>query len=146
MNMISLKPRLSEKAYDQSQTGTYTFDVPSNANKQSVAEAVANQYDVTVEVVNITNVKGKTKRTFVSRRGKFVRGQRTDIKKAFVRLKKGDSIPIFAAEEEAEAKQEKVQQKVEKAMAKQVEKEQKPSRRLGLGRRAPARTSVRGDK
>ena len=37
----------------------------------------------------------------MNRRGKFVRGKRSDVKKAFVSLKEGDSIPVFAAAEEA---------------------------------------------
>jgi len=119
MSLISLKPRLSEKAYGQSQTGTYVFDVPSNSNKLTVALAVAEQYEVTVETVNIANINGKAKRTFISRRGKFVRGTRSDVKKAYVTLKEGDSIPIFAAEEEAEAKAQKAEEKAAKKAAKE---------------------------
>ncbi len=119
---LFLKPRLSEKSYGLSQlTNTYVFDVPKDANKLTVADAVKAQYEVIVTDVKIANVKGKSKRTFVSRRGKFVRGTRTNIKKAYVTLKEGDKLPIFAAEEEAEAKEQKA---VEKA-AKKASKEKK---------------------
>ncbi len=119
---ITLKPRLSEKSYGLSQTSnTYVFDVSRTANKLSIADAVSTLYEVTVENVNIANIQGKNKRTFVSRRGKFVRGTRSNVKKAYVTLKQGDKLPIFAAEEEQEAK-------AEKAAAKQAKKAAKESK------------------
>ncbi len=119
---MNLKPRLSEKSYGLSQVrNTYVFDVPGDSNKQTVAEAVRDQYEVTVENVNIANINGKHKRTFLNRRGKFVRGQRSNVKKAYVTLKEGDKLPIFAAEEEQEAKAEKAAEKA----AKKTKKESK---------------------
>lgn len=97
---VILKPRLSEKTYGLSLTGnTYTFEVPGDANKHTVARAVAAQFDVTVETVNIVNVKGKVKRT-VRKGGRAVTGQRSDVKKAYVTIKEGQSLPIFDAPEE----------------------------------------------
>ena len=119
-NNVDLKPRLSEKSYGKSQVlNTYVFDVPSDANKQTVAGAVAEQYEVEVIKVNITNINGKNKRTFINRRGKFVRGQRSTTKKAYVTLKEGDKLPIFAQEEEAEAKAEKAAEKAAKKATKE---------------------------
>jgi|SRR5665213_2137219 len=126
---VALKPRMSEKAYAMSQTGVYVFDVPGSVNKHTVASAVTAQFDVTVETVNITNIKGKAKRT-ISQKGRRVsRGKQSNVKKAYVTLKKGDSIPVFAAVEEAEEKEKSTQEKVAKAMDKQAEKEAKPGRR-----------------
>jgi large subunit ribosomal protein L23 len=117
---MSLKPRLTEKAYAKSKDlNTYVFDVPAIANKQGVATAVQAQYDVKVTDVKIAVIKGKNKRTFVSRRGKFVKGTRSDIKKAYVTLKDGDKLPIFAAEEEAEAKEQKAAEKAAKKASKE---------------------------
>lgn len=114
---MTLKPRVSEKAYGQSQVGNvYSFVVPHEANKQTVASAVTAQFGVTVESVNITNIKGKPKRAY--RKGRYVTGQRSDFKKAYVSVKDGDNIPIFAAEEEAE-------KKAEKAAIKAAKKEKK---------------------
>ena len=93
-----LKPRMSEKTYALSEQGVFVFDVDSNMNKHQVAEAVAKTYDVTVEKVNIAIAKGKAKRVYRNRR--FENGRRSDIKKAYVTLKEGDSIPIFAAVED----------------------------------------------
>ena len=102
-----LKPRLSEKTYGLSLAGNvYTFEVPTDANKHSVARAVASQFGVTVTDVTILNVKGKTKRT-VRKGGRPVNGQRSDMKKAYVTLKEGDKLPFFEVEEEADKKAEK---------------------------------------
>jgi len=101
MNMtMTLKPRLSEKAYAQSMTSNvYVFVVPITANKHTVAEAVASQFSVTVTNVRIVVQKGKA----VPARRRRARpgiGYRADMKKAYVTLKDGDHIAIFEAEEE----------------------------------------------
>lgn len=109
-----VRPRLSEKAYANSQAlHSYVFVVPTDANKQTVADAVAMQFGVTVTSVNITNVKGKVKRT-TRKNGRSVHGARSDIKKAFVTIKQGENIPIFAAEEAAEVKEAKDKAKAAK--------------------------------
>src|SRR5215471_15342495 len=92
---LVLKPRLSEQTYALAQQNrVYVFDVPADANKHSIARAVAVQFEVEVEAVNIANSKGKTKRTTSlngKRRGAL--GTRSDIKKAFVKLTEGFSLP-----------------------------------------------------
>lgn len=94
---LTLKPRMSEKSYAASQnTNTYVFDVPANANKHSVARAVAAQYEVGVKSVNVLNLSGKAKRT-VRKGGRAIAGKQADIRKAYVTLLPGQSLPIFAA-------------------------------------------------
>lgn len=118
---MTLKPRMSEKAYGLSKTRqTYVFAVPDDANKLTVAAAVEAQFKVTVETVNIAIQKGKAKRTY-RRGGRPLIGKDNDVKKAYVRLKEGDVIPVFAAIDEEEAKAEKAAAKAEKA-AKKAEK------------------------
>ncbi len=131
---MPLKPRLTEKAYGLSQTSnTYVFDVPRSTNKLTIVNAVKAQYNVTVADVRIAVVKGKNKRTFLNRRGKFVSGTRSDVKKAYVTLKEGDKLPIFAAEEEADKKAAKEAEKEAKAKTEkpQLENDDKPKRRFG---------------
>ena len=100
---MPLRPRMSEKAYMLSEVrNTYVLDVPGDANKDTVAKAVAAQFAVTVETVRVINVKGKTKRT-VRKGGRPTMGRRSDIKKAYVTLKEGDKLPFFAEPEEAKA-------------------------------------------
>lgn len=97
---MPLKPRVSEKAYGLSQArNTYVFEVPVDANKSTVADAIKAQFKVTVTDVNITNLKGKTTRR-VRRGGRSTFGTKPNVKKAYVTLKSGDSIAIFASEED----------------------------------------------
>lgn len=147
---IFLRPRLSEQTYAQAQTSrVYVFDVPADANKHTVARAVSVQFDVAVESVNITNVKGKAKRTvsLTGRRRRATDGVRSDIKKAYVKLAKGASLPIFAAIEESEEKEQEAQEQVGKAMAKQRQAETKKTTRAPRGANAVTRMfKKQGDK
>lgn len=100
--MLNLKPRMSEKAYQQSTLQqTYVFVVPTDANKLQIKQAVQSQFNVTVLDVNIVVQKGKKARSIRlgNRRARPITGRRSDIKKAYVRLKDGDSIKIFEEEE-----------------------------------------------
>jgi large subunit ribosomal protein L23 len=125
---LVLQPRMSEKAYAQSMAHrTYVFDVPGEVNKHSVARAVEVQYDVKVTKVNITNIPGKAKRT-VYKGGKAVAGRESDTKKAYVTLAEGNTLPIFAAIEEEEAKVEATQEKLDKAAEKAAKKTAKETK------------------
>ncbi len=95
---LVLKPRVSEQTYAHSAKGVYVFDVPKAANKHQITEAVQKTFKVTVTDVRTATIKGKKKRLYKNR--KFENGQRSDIKKAYVQVKSGDSIPVFAALEE----------------------------------------------
>jgi len=122
---IILTPVMSEKAYGLSQTrNTYVFNVPQGANKHTVARAVSAQYGVSVTEVNIANILGKAKRT-VRKNGRVAKGRQNDVRKAYVTLKSGDSLPIFAALEAEAAQAEKAEKAVEKAAAKAAAKEKK---------------------
>ena len=130
---LLLKPRMSEKAYGLSEVrGTYVFDVPKSANRHNIASAVAAQFNVTVTHVNVANIQGKAKRTISAKGRRVARGRQNDIKKAYVTLKAGDKLSIFAAVEADEKKAEKVQEAASKA----IEKQEKKSQPRGLlGRR-----------
>lgn len=119
---VTLKPRMTEKTYALSQEqNTYVFDVPVGINKLQVADAVATQFGVTVEAVRIVVSKGKAKASY-RKRTRTVIGKRADRKKAYVVVKSGDSIPVFAAIEEAEAKEKKAEEKASKAAGKKEAK------------------------
>ncbi len=111
---LTTRPRMSEKAYGQSQAlNVYTFSVPASASKHVIATSIAEQFGVIVTKVNIMNQKGKTKRT-TRKNGRSVFGTRPDMKKAYITVKEGQVIPIFAAEEEADAKEAAKAAKAEK--------------------------------
>ncbi len=100
MNDVVLKPRMSEKTYAQSANGVFVFVVDHSLNKHQIADAVEKTYEVNVVDVRIVIHKGKEKRSYRNKR--YENGVRSDIKKAYVTLAKGQSIPIFAAVEEPE--------------------------------------------
>lgn len=105
-----LKPRVSEKAYELSQSQVYVFEVPTDANKLTVKQAVAAQFGVTVLSVNVANSKGKLKRT-VRRGGRTTMGRRSDTRKAYVTIKAGETIPIFAGVEDDDKKSKSTEDK-----------------------------------
>lgn len=129
---ITLRPRLSEKTYAQSERRVYVVDVPKDANKHTIARAVEAQFEVKVETVNIVNIPGKAKRT-MSLNGKRyhnAEGKRSDLKKAYVTLAEGNSLPFFAAVEEAEEQEKATQEQVDKAVKKADKADDaKPARR-----------------
>ncbi len=93
-NEILIKPILTEKMLKLQETKRkYAFRVHDFANKIMVKHAVQNRFDVTVEHVNIIEVKGKAKQ-MNTRRG-ITRGKRPDWKKAVVTLREGDAINFF---------------------------------------------------
>lgn len=143
---LLLKPRLSEKTYALSTSRVYVFDVPKSANKHEVERAVVDQFDVKVTDVRIANITGKAKRT-ISLSGKRVAqgagGKQNDKKKAYVTLAEGQSLPFFAAIEEAEEKQEATQEKVAKALDKQAKKAEKGK---DVGDDKPKRVGLRRTK
>lgn len=114
-----MKPRMSEKAYSASQSsGVYVFVVPKSANKLEVKQSVSAQFNVTVQSVNVSRLPSKAKRSVRKGGRKVSKGTQQGIKKAYVTLEKGQTIPIFAAEDEAKAKAEKT----EKLLAKRSKK------------------------
>jgi large subunit ribosomal protein L23 len=141
---LILRPRLSEKTYAQSESRVYVVEIPKDTNKHTVARAIESQFEVKVAKVNITNIPGKSKRiiSISGKRYQNASGKRTDIKKAYVTLAEGNSLPFFAAVEEAEAQEEKVQAQVDKAAAKQATKaDKKTSPRRGI---LPKRGGAKG--
>ena len=146
---LVLRPRLSEQSYTLAQSGVYVFDVQKDANKHTVARAVSAQFDVAVESVNVAVIKGKTKRTIslTGRRRGATDGARQDSKKAYVKLVKGASLPIIAAIEESEEKEQAAQEQMEKALEKQRQSETKKTARAPRGAGAVTRMfKKQGDK
>ena len=86
---VLLKPTITEKSTLLQESGKYTFQIATRANKVEVKEAVEKNFGVTVLDVNITKLQGKKKRY-----GPRVK-QRPDIKKAVVTLKSGDRINLI---------------------------------------------------
>jgi large subunit ribosomal protein L23 len=88
-SQVVLAPIVSEKSYEGSTRGTYTFRVHPDAHKTQIRQAVEQLFDVKVQRVNVIKVAAKPKR-----RG-LHRGTRPAWKKAVVQLRAGDTIEIF---------------------------------------------------
>lgn len=92
---ISVIPQATEKAYGQVQKNIYVFTVPVSANKDQIAQAVAQQFDVDVVAVRTLVQSGKAVR-FSRGKGKYPgTTNRQNRKKAYVTLAKGNSIKVF---------------------------------------------------
>jgi large subunit ribosomal protein L23 len=81
-------PVITEKATLGSEHNQVTFRVPLDATKPEIKIAVEQVFDVKVVSVNTLIQQGK-KKVFRGRRG-----QRSDYKKAIVRLAEGHSIDV----------------------------------------------------
>ncbi len=81
-------PWLSEKALIATEKGVYTFHVPKEATKQDIALAIQKIYNVVPRKITVVNLPAK-KLSLRSRRGQGTRPAR---RKAYVHLKKGDTI------------------------------------------------------
>lgn len=87
---IIKRPRITEKATILSLANTYVFDVATSSTKRDITTAVRDIYKVVPEAVRIVRVVSKTVRS--RKTGKL--GVKQGGKKAYVTLKKGESITI----------------------------------------------------
>ncbi|MRI32975.1 50S ribosomal protein L23 [Endozoicomonas sp. OPT23] len=90
---VLLGPHISEKATVVAEEhGQYVFRVATDATKLEIKKAVELLFEVSVDAVRTSVVKGKTKRT------KFGMGKRSNWKKAYVSLAQGQEIDFADAE------------------------------------------------
>ena len=90
LHQILLRPVVSEKSTAVAeQHQQVVFEVLQDANKTEVRQAVEKLFEVNVQSVRVINVRGKIKRF-----GKTP-GQRSNWKKAYVRLAKGQDIDFL---------------------------------------------------
>ena len=82
-------PVVTEKATILREGNTYTFRVDPRANKVQIRSAVETVFGVKVEAVRTVSVRTKPKR-----QGQFL-GRTSAWKKAYVKLRAGDSIDLI---------------------------------------------------
>jgi large subunit ribosomal protein L23 len=87
---VIIAPRITEKAVGMSERNVYTFIVRPNATKYAVRDAIKSLYSVTPVKVNIVNKKAAKRVKGFSGRTVHDKG----IKKAYVYLRKGDTINL----------------------------------------------------
>ncbi len=87
---IIVSPRITEKGAYLSEQGCYVFNVAAKANKHEIASAIKTIFKVTPRKIAIVTVPKKV----VPTRGTNRTGMSGGGKKAYVYLKKGDTIEI----------------------------------------------------
>jgi ribosomal protein L23 len=90
LSQVLKAPHFSEKALIGTERGVYVFQVPADATKHEIAAAVEKFYGVTPVKVRMANLPAKTV-SLRTRRGVGTRARRH---KAYVYLKKGDTISL----------------------------------------------------
>lgn len=88
---ILISPRITEKGAYLSEHGVYVFNVAKDASKKDIADAVRTIFKVTPRKVTVVRVLGKEVQT----RGKNRLGHTASGKKAYVYLKKGETIELL---------------------------------------------------
>jgi large subunit ribosomal protein L23 len=87
---VIIRPLLTEKnAVLKEVRNKVVFEVAPDANKIEIKRAVEEAFKVSVQSVNVLNIRGKLKRV-----GRNM-GRRRDWKKAVVTLKEGSTIEFF---------------------------------------------------
>ena len=87
---ILLSPRITEKGAHLSEKGVYVFNVAKDASKNDVSRAVQQVFKVIPRKVTMVRVPSKQ----VITRGTNRKGTTASGKKAYVFLKKGETIEI----------------------------------------------------
>jgi large subunit ribosomal protein L23 len=93
MRIILQKPLLTEKTTKFHTNNVYGFIVDKKANKVEIKKTVEALYGVTILQINTMCYAGKKKTKY--RRSSVVSGKRASFKKAFVTVKKGDTIDLY---------------------------------------------------
>jgi len=92
LHQVLRRPIISEKSTNAAESGQQVvFEVLADATKNEIKTAVESLFEVSVEGVQVINVRGKIKRF-----GKTP-GKRNNWKKAYVRLADGDDIDFLGS-------------------------------------------------
>ena len=87
------KPIITEKTAAATEKGIYTFRVDHRATKHDIMNAIEARYNIVPEKVRIAKVASKPKRVRIPGQERSI-GYTTGGKKAYVYLKKGDTIQL----------------------------------------------------
>jgi large subunit ribosomal protein L23 len=91
---VLLSPHISEKSsIVADQNNQIVLKVATDASKPEIKQAVELLFDVKVDRVQVSNVKGKTKRFGAKM------GRRSDWKKAYITLQEGQEIDFLGGAE-----------------------------------------------
>ena len=88
-NDIIIRPVVSEKSTDLSQSNKFVFRVPIKVTKHQIGKAVKEIFNVTPVKINVMKVRGRRKRV------RHQYGFTTSWKKAIVTLNQNEKIELF---------------------------------------------------
>ena len=88
---IKVKSVITEKSFDKSNKGWYSFLVEKKVNKNQARKAIEKTFSVSVTGIRSVVKKGKNKRSWKTRR----LSRQNDSKKIMVKLAKDQKIEIF---------------------------------------------------
>lgn len=102
MNITIIRPIITERSMRDAAAGKFTFLIDKKATKIDVKVAVEKQYNVKVKGVSTVSISRQ--KTVFTKYGR--KNVKTDIKKARVKLEKGQKIAAFDIPEEKKEKKE----------------------------------------
>ena len=94
MSAIIIKPLVTEKTDKLGKLNRYTFKVDRDANRLEIKKAIETIYNVKVADVNTAVIPGKAKMRY-TKKG-FTKGIKSAYKKAYITLKEGETLDIYA--------------------------------------------------
>lgn len=109
LSTILVTPVTTEKAYGLSQKNIYVFNVPLQANKNEITDAIREQYGAEIKAIKTLVQSGKAVRFSRGKNRYPGKTSRVDTKKAYVTLAEGSSLAFF--EQPAEEKTTKTKGK-----------------------------------
>lgn len=95
MKNLIIKPQITEKTLEMSKNGMFTFVVSNESRKEEIKSYIKNVFNVDVISINTLRNAPELKRNFK----KGVIFKKGGIKKAIVKLKKGQTIDLFEVEQ-----------------------------------------------
>lgn len=95
MKKVVIKPHITEKTIEKTQNSVFTFVVGKLARKEEIKKYVEKTFGVNVLTINTAKNAPEIKKN--QRFGKFY--TKPGLKKAYVKLKKGQKIDLFDLEE-----------------------------------------------
>lgn len=98
-DQVIKKVVLSEKAYNSLNEKLYTVEVALKATKSEVKAALKSVFSVDVIKINTSILRGKHTRKARSKRTGPIDVKSANTKKAFVRLKQGQELPVPSLQE-----------------------------------------------
>lgn len=88
---------VSERAYARAEKGVYSLKVHPDATKDDIKKVLKLLFDVDVVRVNTSILRGRVMRRVRAKKKPPIYVKKSNVKKAFVWLKSGQTLPVAVA-------------------------------------------------